>query len=114
MEAELRIEDNEFIGVSVTGSVNIPDTVTRIGNHALKDQQITGITIPDSVKSIGEAAFARCYALTSIVIPASVEYVGDDAFLGCTSLVRIKVPKHFDAEAVALWSLPDTCEIIRY
>ena len=90
MEAELRIEDNEFIGIRVTGSVDIPNTVTRIGNCALKNQPITSINIPDSVK-----------------------HVGDNVFSGCTSLARIRVPKHFDDKYVSYWGLPDTCEIVR-
>lgn len=90
MEAELRIEDNEFTGIRVTGSVDIPDTVTRIGNGALKDQPITSINIPDSVTSIG-----------------------DHTFVNCNALKRIEIPNWFTDEDVKKWEIPDTCEVVR-
>ena len=92
MEAKLSIENNEFIGVRVMGCLHFPDTVTRIGNYAFKDQSITSVIIPDSVTSIGEGAFAQCYSLKSIVIPDSVVDIGADAFCDCISLERIAIP----------------------
>ena len=121
MEAELRIEDNEFIGVRVTGScdcisrarIAIPDSVALIADNMFHHCiALTQVNIPDSVVYIGKHAFSDCYSLTDITIPDSVEYIGDDAFSGCTSLRSIRVPKHFDAEAVKRWDLPDTCEIV--
>ena len=40
-------------------------------------------TIPSSVTSIGEKAFAHCTDLTSITIPNSVTSIGNGAFSGC-------------------------------
>ena len=39
-----------------------------------------GFTIPDSVTSIGDYAFASCTGLTSVTIPNSVTSIGDGAF----------------------------------
>ena len=50
---------------------------------------ITSITIPNSVKNIGEYAFEAC-GLSSIVIPNSVNHIGQGIFEGCP-LTSIKV-----------------------
>jgi len=51
-----------------------------------------GVTIPDSVTSIGLWAFRRCSSLTSVTIPDSVIRIGEYAFSGCTSLMSVTIP----------------------
>ena len=48
--------------------------------------------IPNSVTSIGFAAFRGCTGLTSITIPNSVTSIGDETFSGCTGLTSITIP----------------------
>ncbi len=48
-------------------------------------------TIPNSVTSIGDFAFAQCYALTSIEIPNSVTSIGEYAFYLCSGLTSVIV-----------------------
>ena len=48
--------------------------------------QLTEITIPNSVTSIGDAAFYYCTSLTSVTIPNSVTSIGNSAFWGCSGL----------------------------
>ena len=47
-------------------------------------------TIPSSVTSIGEMAYAFCTGLTSVTIPASVTSVGNYAFAYCSGLEKIE------------------------
>ena len=78
--------------ISLT-SVNIPNTVTSIGELAFSGcSSLTSIDIPNSVTSIGIGAFADCSSLTSITIPNSVTYIGDYAFKNCSSLTSIDIP----------------------
>ena len=49
-------------------------------------------TIPNSVETIGDSAFASCSSLTSITIPDGVTSIGDYAFLQCSGLTSITIP----------------------
>ena len=71
----------------------IPNTVTVIGAAAFWRADITGVTIPSSVKQIGGYAFYECTSLTSVDIPGSVERIDDSAFSGCTGLTSVTLHK---------------------
>ena len=71
--------------------------VTAIGPMAFQRGRMTYISIPDSVTTIGNAAFDVCSSLTSIVIPASVTSIGSEGslisnvFFGCRSLASVYI-----------------------
>ena len=78
---------------SLSQSYVIPDSVTSIGDAAFYNcTSLTNITIPDSVISIGDYAFYYCLNLISITIPDSVRSIGDGAFDYCTRLASITIP----------------------
>ena len=73
----------------------IPNSVTSIGCAAFYScTGLTSISIPNSVTSIGSYAFARCTGLTSISIPNSVTNIGSFAFDHCTEIETLE----FNAE----------------
>ena len=74
-------------------SINIPDSVTSIGDYAFcLCTSLTSATIGNSVTSIGDYAFRDCTSLTSATIGDSVTSIGDYAFYICTSLKSIEIP----------------------
>lgn len=102
------------------GDIVLPNTVTKINDEALKgNDNIVSITIPGSVKDIGNnafegctklerviftnpekanktliirvSAFQNCKKLTECEIPARAYQVVGNIFKGCTSLMEIKV-----------------------
>jgi uncharacterized repeat protein (TIGR02543 family) len=50
--------------------------------------ELTSVTLPAGVATIGSSAFYGCTGLTSIVLPASVKSIGQAAFQGCTGLTN--------------------------
>ncbi len=87
------IGDNAFQYCENLSGVTIPDSVTSIGEDAFYDcENLTSITIPDSVTSIGEDAFRYCTSLTSVTIGNSVTSIGEDTFYGCENLTSITIP----------------------
>ena len=96
----------EVVGntASVTGCVEypcptdleIPATlgayvVTSVGNYAFAFEELTSVSIPDSVTTIGDGAFAYS-SLTFVAIPEFVTTIGVDAFAG-NALTSVTIPE---------------------
>lgn len=81
-----------FLGlkdVSVQPQPLKPDTI-GIGSFAFyRNIYLVDVELPDSVKYIGEAAFAGASALLRIIIGSGVEEIGEQAFVGCKELQAV-------------------------
>lgn len=79
-------------------AITVPDTVKVIGQMAfMQHQKLKEITIPTSVEKIEKEAFAECDNLAKVVIPASVKGVYGFAFSECDRLKEVVfegVPEH--------------------
>ena len=73
-------------------SYTIPSSVNSIAAGAFTNSTLKSVTIPDSVKSIGNDAFFYCSSLKSITLPSSVKSIGDRAFMMCNTLTEVAVP----------------------
>lgn len=112
------IGDRAFLRCSDITSLEIPDTVTTIGELALADLNVNTITIPDSVETLGDnvlsgasmtsvtlssklttipdRAFNSCPNLREVTIPDSVTKIETYAFNSCSSLTTITIPKNVE------------------
>lgn len=52
---------------------------------------LPAVTLPESLRTIGEKAFYHCSSLAGITIPAGVQEIGAMAFSYCSSLVYVNI-----------------------
>ena len=86
-------------------SITIPNSVTSIGNWAFAASALTSIFIPNSVTSIGESAFHACSSLASVSIGNSVTTIGRNAFHYCFSLTSLTIPN--SVTSIGEWAFAD-------
>lgn len=85
---------NYFLsGCTKLETLEIGNGITKIGNHAFEQTDITSITIPDSVTVIGKQAFNRCTSLKEVNISknSKLETIGDGAFYD-TRVLKMYLP----------------------
>ena len=78
-----------FSGSSLK-EVVLPSTLTKIGESAFRDTQLTSITIPEGVTEIGFGAFMDS-SLKEVVLPSTLTKIGSSAFSG-TQLKNVTLP----------------------
>jgi hypothetical protein len=66
--------------------------VTEIGKEAFMDKNITSVTIPTGVTTIGVRAFLGCSSLANVTMPNTLEIIDFAAFVNCTSLASVTIP----------------------
>ena len=80
------------VRTSISGAYAIKDGTKTVAPFAFKYcLNLTDVSIPESVTSIGNEAFFGCTGLTSITVPDGVRTIGDDVFSWCTALANITV-----------------------
>lgn len=75
-----RIGAYAFAETGLQGTITIPEGVTIIASALCYKTQIDTINLPDSIQEINEWAFEMCTKLTSIDIPKNVNSIKNGAF----------------------------------
>jgi hypothetical protein len=78
------------------GDVMIPSSivdlpVTAIGHHVFEFSNLTNLTLPNGLASIGDSAFFGCIGLTNLTIPDSVTNIAGHAFKACGNLADLRL-----------------------
>jgi hypothetical protein len=86
------IASNVFESVTSLTSVTVPGSVGSIGEAAFAFcSGLTNATISQGVASFGQGVFYDCISLPGFTIPASVTNVGEYAFQGCNNLTNVVI-----------------------
>lgn len=90
------------------GDIVLPDGVTAVGARAFAQNiTITGVTVPQTLRGIGESAFEGCTALRQVsALPDGLLRVCAKAFKGCTSLVSFDMAYFTGADRTAFEESP--------
>ncbi|MDE6548875.1 MAG: leucine-rich repeat protein, partial [Muribaculaceae bacterium] len=96
------IDDVLVPGNKVDGNIEIPSTVhggtdvysvVEIGDCGFIHNDITSISLPETIKYISGNAFDGCSKLSEINFPESLVEIGLQAFRNCSSLVSLNFPE---------------------
>ena len=81
-----RIADGAFENTVALTGIDLPSTITYIGNRAFMNSGVANAPIPASLTKVGDYAFYGCANLTTIGIPSTVTHIGAYAFAGCENV----------------------------
>lgn len=74
------------------GKVEIPDSVTSVGYAAFAYCEISKVSLPDSITEIEDVAFYGCGPLEEVKLSNSLKSIGVYAFSECGALKKITLP----------------------
>lgn len=87
------IDDKAFFENTKLKTVTIPSSIRTIGNKAFSGcTSLEKVTLPHEI-NIGSEAFAGCTRLKTINLPSSMEVLNSRVFMDCVSLTSITLPR---------------------
>ena len=81
-----RIERNAFKDTSSFYEIVIPNSIVTIMPDAFKNSSVESVILPDSLDVIPNNCFNNCANLSSITFPQSLYSIGEYAFYNCKKL----------------------------
>ena len=92
-ETVVKVKAYAFAGNSRIKRVQIPETVTVIGEGSFQDcEALEYVNLPSGISMIESFTFDGCINLKEITLPSGVTYIGREAFADCRACERIVIP----------------------
>lgn len=82
-----------FYGESLLTNIEIPESITELGDRAFAATGLTSITLPNTVTKCGDNLFHGCKSLISAKIENGDLSAGKNMFLSCTALETVTLPE---------------------
>lgn len=94
VNGELLSSNGNLLLMDETGTITVPDSVSKIGEGAFSNLEgLKTIIIPGTVKEIGNGAFQFNSTLETVIIQEGVEKIDESAFNQCINLKRVELPE---------------------
>lgn len=88
-----KIKGHAFSGRDQIKSIQIPETVTFIGESAFENcVNLEKVNLPKKITTINSYTFSGCKNLKELTIPSGVTFIGEKAFAECICLKSIVIP----------------------
>ncbi len=84
------IASGMFSGCTALKSIAIPPQVTHIDRGAFSNSGLRRVILNSKLTRIDVGAFRECFNLTTVTFPESVATLGNDAFSSCTQLASVE------------------------
>ncbi len=98
MHAVTAVDEYTFYECGEITSVTLPPTVASLGSMAFfMCSAMQSVNIPDGVSRIPYACFGGCYALLSADVPSSVSVIDDYGFLSCIGMQTLTLHQGLDS-----------------
>lgn len=89
---ELKSSESNLALMDSTGTLELPSSVTSIGEGAFSQVEgLKKIIIPGTCKIIGTNAFANNQTLEEVILEEGVEIIGNSAFKNCINLHTVEM-----------------------
>ena len=85
------ISGYSFYGCNITGILNLPNSITQLGENCFSGNANLESVVGENVSKIELQAFSYCENLQSVDMP-NLTYIGSGAFENCTSLKQFDIP----------------------
>ena len=88
------VGDSAFFSDSLVEVLSISEGVERLSFHACDGcENLRNVSLPLSLRSIGESAFRGCHSLQHIILPPYIDRLPLSMFRECSSLKSIHFPE---------------------
>ena len=101
-------------------SITIPEGVITLGEYSFRNRSfLTSITVPSTVTKIVNS-FYGCTSLKTVYIPSSVTSIGSITFSSCSSLTQIEIHYKVDSNGNEIkpsgspWGCPAGTKVVKW